>query len=101
MKTLGVFTAPLSMPKPKSHPDRRSEQLAYMVGKGEKWRIKVSSTKLTTRDIWFCFFQSTKPSMSYGIVPVMDPPEVMEDAFQDLYFVFQVSTNIWSQSQHH
>jgi hypothetical protein len=36
--------------------------------------------------------------MSYGIVPVMDPPEVMEDAFQDLYFkclpTFGVNRNI-------
>jgi hypothetical protein len=98
LKTLGVFTAPLSAPKPKSHPDRRSEQLAYMVGKGEKWHVKVSSSKLTTRDIWFSFFQSTKPSMSYGIVPVMDPPEVVEEAFQDLYFkclpTFGVNRNI-------
>eukprot|EP00956_Cyclotella_meneghiniana_P019225 scaffold32771_cov65-Cyclotella_meneghiniana.AAC.2 len=46
-----------------------------MIGKGEKWNAKVRSSKLTTRDIWFSFFQSTKPSMSYGIVPVMDPPE--------------------------
>jgi hypothetical protein len=76
MKTLGVFTAPLSTPKPKSAPDRRSEHLKYMIGKGEKWNAKVRSSELTTRDIWFSFFQSTKPSMSYGIVPVMDPPEI-------------------------
>jgi hypothetical protein len=86
MKTLGVYTVPLSIPKPKSAPDSRSEQLKYMVGKGEKWNIKVRSSKLTTRDIWFPFFQSTKPSMSFGIVPVMDPPEILEEAFQSLYF---------------
>jgi hypothetical protein len=58
LKTLGVFTAPLSTPKPKSAPDRLSEQLKYMVDKGEKWCAKLQSSKLTTRDIWFSFFHN-------------------------------------------
>lgn len=77
-RSLGVSNAPLSTPKPKSTPDCRSEQLKYMVGKGKKWCAKVRSSKL---------IQSTKPSMNFGIVPVMNPPQVVENAFQDLYFM--------------
>jgi hypothetical protein len=55
MKTLSVFTALLSTPKPNSDPNRHTEQFKYMVGKGEKQNIKVRSSKLTTWDIWFSF----------------------------------------------
>jgi hypothetical protein len=58
-----------------------------MAGKGEKWCVKVRASKLTMHNIWYSFFQSMKPSMSFGIIPVMDPPEIVEDAFQDLYFM--------------
>lgn len=57
-----------------------------MVGKGEKWHSKVRSSKLTTHDIWYSFFQSAKPSLGFSIVLVMDPPEIVKDAFQNLYF---------------
>jgi hypothetical protein len=86
-KTLGVWTCPDSSPKPKSAKDRASLQLKSMVDKGNLWRKRVDGSKLSNRDRWFSFFTQTKPSMSYGLVPLMDPPEVVTDSFQALYFM--------------
>jgi hypothetical protein len=84
--TLGVYTCPLSVPPPKSAPEQRSKQLQYMVEKGEKWCNRVTGSKLGSGDVWFSFFSQAKPSFSYGIVPVMDGPDVVNEAFQALYF---------------
>lgn len=85
-KTLGVFTAPLSDLKRLPIKDKRTAQLKYMVEKGEKWGSRVASSKLSEADRWLSFNQSTKPSMSYGIVPLMDSPQRVIKAFNAMYF---------------
>lgn len=86
-KTLGVYTSPDSMPKPKSAKDRCTEQLKSMVEKGTTWQKRVAGSKLSCRDRWFSFFRQLKPSMIFGMESVMDPPEVVTGSFQALYFM--------------
>lgn len=86
-KTLGVWTCPDSTPKPKSSKDRATKQLQSMVEKGTLWRKRVDGSRLSTRDRWFSFTRQIKPSMSYGLVPLMDPPDVVTNAFQAFYFM--------------
>jgi hypothetical protein len=86
-KTLGVFTKPDSTPCHKTAKDRRTEQLQYMIEKGITWQKRIAGSRLSTRDRWFSFFRQTKPSMQYGIEAVMDPPDVVTNAFQAFYFM--------------
>eukprot|EP00956_Cyclotella_meneghiniana_P036640 scaffold128192_cov23-Cyclotella_meneghiniana.AAC.1 len=86
-KTLGIYTRPDSIPKPVSSKDRASPQLQSMVEKGSQWRRRVDGSKLSNRDRWYSFFKQTKLSMGYGLVPTMDSPDVVTNAFQALYFM--------------
>eukprot|EP00956_Cyclotella_meneghiniana_P045696 scaffold380731_cov156-Cyclotella_meneghiniana.AAC.1 len=75
MKTLGVYTCPDSTPTLRSSKNRASKQLQSMVEKGTVWRKRVDGSRLVKRDRWRSFLKQTKLSMSYGLVPVMDPPD--------------------------
>eukprot|EP00956_Cyclotella_meneghiniana_P041404 scaffold225702_cov129-Cyclotella_meneghiniana.AAC.1 len=86
-QTLGVFTKPDSTPLPKTAKDRRTEHLKYMVDKGITWQKRIDGSKLFTRDRWFSFSTQTKLSIQYGIEAIMDPPDVVTNAFQALYFM--------------
>jgi hypothetical protein len=59
-----------------------------LVDKSLDWFRKVSSSNLSQRVIFFCLVHQAKPSMSYGLVPIMDPPHVVEEAFQSLFFEY-------------
>ena len=87
MKTLGVYTCPDSTPKSRYTKNRASKQLQSMVEKGTVWRKRVDGSRLVKRDRWLSFLKQIKLSMSYGLVPVMDPPDVVTSSFQALYFM--------------
>eukprot|EP00956_Cyclotella_meneghiniana_P011946 scaffold16843_cov51-Cyclotella_meneghiniana.AAC.2 len=86
-QTLGVFTKYDSTPLPKTAKDRRTEHLKYMVDKRVTWQKRIAGSKLSTRDRWFSFSTQTKLSIQYGIEAIMDPPDVVTNAFQALYFM--------------
>ena len=76
-EVLGVFTSPAG---------RGLAQLDKMISKGGKWSTKVSASTLSPGDAWHSFSGQAVPASSYGIVPLMAGPDLVEQGFMGGYY---------------
>ena len=90
-QTLGMLTCPTS---------DGYAHLTKMLAKGRQWAESIRSSILPYRDRWFSLYTQLFPSVHYGLVPLMTPPTVLEEAFMDMYYqllpLLNVNRNITS-----
>ncbi len=73
-ETLGVYTNPLG---------DNTAQLEKLIRKATHWSASIRSANLTHSEIWQSLRTQLLPSLRYSLVPLMTPPDVMEEIFLD------------------
>jgi hypothetical protein len=90
-QTLGMFTSPMS---------DGYAHLAKMLSRCRHWEESIRSSMLPYRDRWHSLHTQLFPSSRYGLIPLMTPPAVLEEAFMDTYYrllpLLNVNRNITS-----
>jgi hypothetical protein len=90
-QTLGMLTSPVS---------DGYAHLAKMLSKCQEWEESIRSSTLPYRDRWHSLYTQLFPSVRYGLIPLMTPPAVLEEAFMDVYYrllpLLNVNRNITS-----
>ena len=76
-ETLGVFTSPAGTD---------TDQLDKILLKAVEWCESIKSSSLSHGDVWHSLRTQLIPSISYSLVPMLSPPEALEEEFMDIWY---------------